>query len=72
VACSIEYSLYTFAGLTINGRTMDAIIEGANRDVRQVLNNLQMWCSVSKTLAYDEAEDRVIIITSVDSVLTCC
>ena len=43
----------------MEGPALEAIIEGANCDVRQVLNNLQMWSRTSKTMSYDGVKDDV-------------
>ncbi|KAM8939515.1 replication factor C subunit 1 [Pelodytes ibericus] len=43
-------------GLKIPPPAMNEIILGANQDIRQVLHNLSMWCSSSKSLSYDEAK----------------
>uniref|UniRef100_A0A8C0GQN3 Replication factor C subunit 1 n=1 Tax=Chelonoidis abingdonii TaxID=106734 RepID=A0A8C0GQN3_CHEAB len=43
-------------GLKIPAPAMNEIILAANQDIRQVLHNLSMWCTKSKSLTYDEAK----------------
>uniref|UniRef100_A0A8C8RXB8 Replication factor C subunit 1 n=1 Tax=Pelusios castaneus TaxID=367368 RepID=A0A8C8RXB8_9SAUR len=43
-------------GLKIPPPAMNEIILAANQDIRQVLNNLSMWCTKNKSLTYDEAK----------------
>lgn len=40
-------------GCKIDSQALEAVIEGANCDMRQILNNLQMWSRTSKSLTYD-------------------
>uniref|UniRef100_K7FN75 Replication factor C subunit 1 n=1 Tax=Pelodiscus sinensis TaxID=13735 RepID=K7FN75_PELSI len=43
-------------GLKIPAPAMNEIILAANQDIRQVLHNLNMWCTKNKSLTYDEAK----------------
>jgi replication factor C subunit 1 len=40
-------------GCKIDSAALEAVIEGAHSDMRQILNNLQMWSRTSKTFTYD-------------------
>lgn len=42
-------------GLKIGGQAMDQIIEGANHDIRQILNHLNLLTSSSKEISLDQA-----------------
>ncbi|XP_066488649.1 replication factor C subunit 1 [Tiliqua scincoides] len=44
-------------GLKIPPPAMNEIILAANQDIRQVLHNLSMWCTKSKTLTYDGVKE---------------
>ena len=46
-------------GITIDMPTLNSIIEGTNCDVRQILNNLEMWTQTNKTLTYDGVKKNV-------------
>ncbi|XP_067387310.1 replication factor C subunit 1 isoform X2 [Emydura macquarii macquarii] len=43
-------------GIKIPPPAMNEIILAANQDIRQVLHNLNMWCTKNKSLTYDEAK----------------
>lgn len=44
-------------GLKINGPSMDEIIEGANHDIRQILNHLNLLAAGDKQISTDDAHN---------------
>ena len=43
-------------GLQVNESTLEALVEGANSDIRLILGQLQMVRLSSKALSYDEVK----------------
>ena len=41
-------------GLKVPPPAMQRIIEGANSDIRQILNHLAVWTAGSKTISYEQ------------------
>ena len=45
-------------GLQVNESTLEALVEGANSDIRLILGQLQMVRLSSRALSYDEVKVR--------------
>ena len=46
-------------GLQVNESTLEALVEGANSDIRLILGQLQMVRLSSKALSYDEVKVHI-------------
>ncbi len=44
-------------GIKLNAQTADQLIEGANHDIRQVIQHLNLLSATKKHLNFDEARD---------------
>lgn len=63
-------------GLQVNESTLEALVEGANSDIRLILGQLQMVRLSSRALSYDEVKvcrlPSTCQVLSVDALRTCC
>ena len=58
------------AGLKIDGPALEAIVEGSNHDIRQVLNHMQVWCDENKKITYDQAKEKAWLLRQCQPPLT--
>ena len=65
MTCLFSVSLSAFKeGLRIPPPAMQKIVEGANSDIRQILNQICVWTAGSKSLSFDQV--RTVYISNIE------